>query len=81
MSLLQIHLFFIGIPLLLVVVLAVLIWSHKGPHAATHKMSERWTHPPILWAATDEVVGDAHGGHGGHDASEFTVGGGASGTW
>ena len=44
-------------------------------------MSEPWTHPPILWAATDEAVGDAHGGHGGHDGSEFTVGGGASGTW
>jgi hypothetical protein len=77
-SLLQIHLYFVGIPLLLVAVLAVLIWSHKGPHAATYKMSESWTYPPILWAATDEVVGDAHGGHG---TSEFSVGGGASGTW
>ena len=82
MSLLEIHLYFIGIPLLLVVVLAVLIWSHKGPHPETYKLSEPWTHPPILWAATDEVIGNAHGdGHGGHDASEFTVGGGASGTW
>ncbi len=81
MSLLQIHLYFIGIPLLLVVVLAVLIWSHKGPHPTTYKMSEPWTHPPILWAATDEDVGNAHGGHGGHDTAEFSVGGGASGTW
>jgi hypothetical protein len=80
-SLLEIHLYFIGIPLLLVVVLAVLIWSHKGPHPETYKLSEPWTHPPVLWAATDEVIGNAHGGHGGHDASEFTVGGGASGTW
>ena len=78
MSVLQIHLFFVGIPLLLVAVLAVLIWSHKGPHPATYKMSEPWTSPPILWAATDEAVGGAHGGHG---TSEFTVGGGASGTW
>ena len=31
-----------------------------------------------IWAAIDEDVGDAHGGHG---ASEFSVGGGASGTW
>ena len=81
MSILEIHLFFIGIPLLLVTVLSVLIWSHKGPHPATYKLSEKWTHPPILWAATDEAVGSAHGGHGGHGASEFTVGGGASGTW
>ena len=79
-SLLEIHLYFIGIPLLLVVVLSVLIWSHKGPHPATYKLPEKWTHPPILWAATDEDVG-AHGGHGGHDTSELTVGGGASGTW
>jgi hypothetical protein len=77
-SLLQIHLYFVGIPLLLVAVLAVLIWSHKGPHSATYKVSEPWTHPPILWAATDEAVG---GGHGGHDTPEFSVGGGASGTW
>ncbi|QUR69864.1 hypothetical protein [Mycobacterium spongiae] len=77
----EIHLFFVGIPLLLVVVLAVPIWSRKGPHPATYTLSEQWTHPPILWAATDEVVGDSHGGHGGHDAAEFTVGGGASGTW
>ena len=77
-SVLQIHLLFVGIPLLLVVVLVGLIWSHKGPHPATYKLSEPWTHPPILWAATDEAVG---GGHGGHDAPGFAVGGGASGTW
>jgi hypothetical protein len=77
-SLGEIHLYFIGIPLSLVVVLSLLIWRHKGPHPATYKMSEKWTHPPILWAATDEDVGGAHGGHG---AAEFSVGGGASGTW
>ena len=72
----EIHLLFLGIPLLLAVLLAAMIWSHKGPHPATYKMSESGTHPPILWAATDEVVG-----HGGHGASEFSVGGGASGKW
>ncbi|GAB7143348.1 aa3-type cytochrome oxidase subunit CtaJ [Mycobacterium riyadhense] len=77
----EIHLFFVGIPLLLVVVLAGLIWSRKGPHPTTYELSEPWTHPPILWAATDEDVGNSHGGHGGHGGSEFTVGGGASGTW
>lgn len=73
------HLFIVGIPLLLVIVLSVLIWSHKGPHPATYKLGEKWTHPPILWAAVDEDVG--HAGHGGHGTSEFTVGGGDSGTW
>ena len=79
MSVLEIHLIFIGIPLLLVVVLSVLIWSHKGPHPATYKLSEKWTYPPILWAATDEVFG--HGAHAGHGTSEVSVGGGASGKW
>jgi hypothetical protein len=77
----EIHLLVVGIPLLLVAVLATLIWSRKGPHPESYKLSEAWTHPPILWAATDEAVGSAHGGRGGHDTSEFTVGGGASGTW
>jgi hypothetical protein len=77
-SVAEIHLYFIGIPLLLVVTLSLLIWSRKGPHPATYKMSEKWTDPPILWAAIDEDVGGAHGGHG---TSEFSVGGGASGTW
>ena len=77
----DIHLFLIGIPLLLVAALSAMIYSRKGPHPATYKLTEPWTHAPILWAATDEAVGGAHGGHGGHEGSEFTVGGGASGTW
>ena len=77
----EIHLYFLGIPLLLVIVLVALIWSRKGPHPATYKMSEPWTHDPILWAATDEVFGNGHGAHSGHGTSEFSVGGGASGKW
>jgi hypothetical protein len=75
-----IHLIFVGIPLALVALLSLMIWSRKGPRPANYNLSEPWTHPPILWAATDEAVGDAHG-HGGHGAAQFTVGGGASGTW
>ncbi len=77
----EIHLYFVGIPLLLVIVLVALIWSRKGPHPATYKLSEPWTHPPILWGATDEVLGNGHGARSGHDASEFSAGGGASGKW
>ena len=73
MNTVEVHLILFGIPLLLTAVLAALIWRHKGPHPAEYKMSEPWTHAPILWAS-DEVVGDAHGHHG-----ELTVGGGASG--
>lgn len=73
----EIHLYFVGIPLLLVAALAALIFSRKGPHPASYQLSEPWTHEPILWAATDEAVGSHHG----HGASEFSVGGGASGSW
>ncbi|MGH3560910.1 MAG: aa3-type cytochrome oxidase subunit CtaJ [Mycobacterium sp.] len=70
-------LYFVGIPALLVTFLSVRIWSRKGAHPAIFKMSEAWTHPPILWSATDEVIGPQHG----HDEPEFSVGGGASGKW
>jgi hypothetical protein len=76
-NVLQVHALFVGIPLLLVLVLVAMIWSRKGPHPATYQISEQWTHPPILWAAVDEVIGDPHG----HGQSEFAVGGGASGKW
>jgi hypothetical protein len=66
-----------GIPLALTAILAVLIWRKKGPHPATYKMSEPWTHAPILWAA-DEPADHGHGGHGSHSV---TIGGGASGKW
>lgn len=73
----EIHLFFVGIPLGLAIVLGLWFLTRKGRHPATYDLSQKWTHAPILWAATDEAVGGHHGGHG----SEFTVGGGASGTW
>jgi hypothetical protein len=72
-----IHILFVGIPLTLVVILALLIWSGKNPHPKTYKLSEPWTSDPILWAAVDENVGDAHG----HGSEKLTVGGGASGKW
>lgn len=71
------HLLIVGVPALIVAVLSAMIWSRKGPHPATYKMSEPWAHAPILWAATDEKVGDSHG----HGASDFSVGGSASGKW
>lgn len=62
-----------GVPLLLTLLLAVAIFRRKGPHPATYKMTEEWTHAPILWAA-DEPADHGHGSH-------LTVGGGASGKW
>ena len=62
--------------MLLTAILAALIWRGKNPHPATYKLSDEWTHEPILWAA-DEPTDHGHGGHGSH----VTVGGGASGKW
>ena len=81
MNLLQVHVFFVLVPLLLVAVLSLMIYSRKGPHPATYMMAEPWTHGPILWAATDEVIGDPHGHAHRAGVSDFTVGGGASGKW
>ncbi|MCV7385026.1 hypothetical protein [Mycolicibacter longobardus] len=77
MSVFEILGFFIGVPVLLVSLLSARIWSRKGPRAATYQMADRWTHPPILWAATGEAIGAGHG----HGKSEFSVGGAASGNW
>jgi hypothetical protein len=65
-----------GVPLLVAAVFALLTLTKKGPHPEPYKLSEPWTHAPILWAATDEKVGGGHG-HG----KGFEVGGGASGRW
>ncbi|MDP9167609.1 MAG: hypothetical protein M3O32_16345 [Actinomycetota bacterium] len=62
-----------GVPLLVALVLAALIYRRKGPHPVTYKLTEEWTHEPILWAA-DEPADHGHG-------SLLTVGGGASGKW
>ncbi|MGO4443763.1 hypothetical protein AB4Z42_10445 [Mycobacterium sp. 2YAF39] len=70
-----------GVPLAVLLVLMTLIYvvgpKRKNPHPATYKMSDKWTHDPILWAA-DEPADHGHGGHGSHPV---TVGGGASGKW
>jgi hypothetical protein len=70
-----------GVPLVVLLVLIALIWgigkNRKGPHPQTYKLTDQWTHEPILWAS-DEPADHSHGaGHG----SRITVGGGASGKW
>jgi hypothetical protein len=76
------HAILILVPLGLTAVLIFLIWGvgkkRKGPHPATYKLSEQWTHSPILWAA-DEPAG--HGHSAGHGSRPVTIGGGASGKW
>lgn len=69
-----------GVPLAVLLVLVFLIYvvgpKRKNPHPETYKMSDKWTHDPILWAA-DEPADHGHGGH----SHPVTVGGGASGKW
>lgn len=68
-----------GLPVLLVIALIWLIYSRGRKNRPTYRLSEPFTHEPILWAATDEAIpGESHHGHG---ASHLTVGGGASGRW
>jgi len=74
-TVLEIHGLFVGIPLLIVAILSAMIFTRKGPHPASYKMADKWTHEPILWAAVDEKIGHGHG------HSTLTVGGGASGKW
>ncbi|WP_443627147.1 aa3-type cytochrome oxidase subunit CtaJ [Candidatus Mycolicibacterium alkanivorans] len=74
-----IHVLFVGVSLAVVAVLVALMLSRKGNHPATYKLSEPWTHEPILWAAIDEVV--PGGGPHGHGSDVVSVGGGASGKW
>ena len=77
MSIALTHALLGGVPLAITLALIALIWgvgkNRKGPHPATYKLSETWTHAPILWAS-DEPADHGHGSH-------FTVGGGASGKW
>ena len=71
------HSLLLGVPLGITLVLIALIWrggKNKGPHPATYKMSEPWTHEPILWAADEP--GFPRPWH-----TALTIGGGASGKW
>jgi uncharacterized membrane protein YgcG len=79
------HTLYVAVPLGLTAVLAAMVYSRKGNHPDTYSMSEPWTYGPVLWAATDEIVGHGHSGHGEHGgehgAPTQSVGGGASGRW
>ena len=74
-----------GVPLGITLILIALIWgvgrNRKGPHPATYKMSDEWTHEPILWASEEPADHSHSAGHGTPGSHPFTVGGGASGKW
>ena len=66
-----------GLPVLIVIALIVLVYRRSANQRPVYRLSQPWTHDPILWAAIDEPLPANH--HVG-DASA-TFGGGASGRW
>ena len=62
-----------GLIAVLLVALVVL-YLRAGKQRPSYRLTQKWTHAPILWAATDEVVPGGHSG-------DLSVGGGASGHW
>ena len=56
-----------GTPVLLVIALIAFIYSRGRNNRPTYRLSQPFTHEPILWSAVDEAVpspGDGHGGRG-----------------
>lgn len=83
-----------GLPVLIVIALIVLVYRRSGNQRPVYRLSQPWTHEPILWSAIDEPIPavrhaahDSAGGHGSAAAHgsvvahETVVGGGASGRW
>ncbi|MET8655075.1 MULTISPECIES: aa3-type cytochrome oxidase subunit CtaJ [Nocardia] len=89
MSILETVLIFGAIPLVIYGAIAGLSYLGKplaGDKPAHFDLGQKWTQPPVLWSATDEVTGHGHHGeapHGGHAAIEAAganlIGGRASG--
>lgn len=62
-----------GLPVLIVIALIVLVYRRSASQRPVYRLSQPWTHEPILWSAVDEPLPVGHHGH--------NVGGGASGRW
>ena len=67
-----------GLPVLLVIALIALIYARGRRSRPTYRLSQPFTHEPILWAAVDEAIPGLADGHGSHT---LNVGGGARGHW
>ncbi|MFQ6396844.1 hypothetical protein ACLMAJ_25690 [Nocardia sp. KC 131] len=89
MSILETVLIFLGIPLVIYGAIAGLSFLGKplaGDKPVHYDLGQKWTQPPVLWSATDEVTSRGHHGesqHGSHAAIESAeaelIGGRASG--
>lgn len=84
-SILETTLIFVGIPLLVVLILAGMGRigpKYTAPDPAEYKLGDKWEHEPVLWSAVDEVTGHGHhGGHGHAGSATELIGGTASGKW
>ncbi len=84
MSLLETVLLFVALPAGIYLIIAGLSFLGK-PNAGTapkhFNLGDEWTRKPVLWSATDEVIGHGHHGHGAHELSADVIGGRASGGW
>ncbi|WP_227999190.1 aa3-type cytochrome oxidase subunit CtaJ [Nocardia australiensis] len=90
MSILETVLIFAGIPLVIYGAIAGLSYLGKplaGEKPVHYDLGQKWTQPPVLWSATDEVTSQGHHDiatpHGSHAAIESAaaelIGGRASG--
>lgn len=82
MSILETSLIFGVIPIAIVGIIGALSYladRQPGLTIRSYTLSEKWTHAPILWSATDETT--PYGGHGDTHASIESIGGSASGKW
>ncbi|MDO3649689.1 aa3-type cytochrome oxidase subunit CtaJ [Nocardia mangyaensis] len=89
MSILETVLIFVGIPAAIYFAIAGLSYLGKqfpGEKPAHFALGQKWTHPPVLWSATDEVTAaghhtaESHGSHAALEAADAAlIGGRASG--
>ncbi|MFC6013146.1 hypothetical protein [Nocardia lasii] len=90
MSILETVLIFVGIPAAIYFTIAGLSYLGKplpGEKPAHFALGQKWTHPPVLWSATDEVTAaaghhtaESHGSHAALEpAHAELIGGRASG--
>jgi hypothetical protein len=68
----------LGLPVLLVIAVIALVYARGRNSRPTYRLSQPFTHEPILWSAVDEAIPGVADGHGSHSVN---VGGGASGHW
>ena len=91
MSILETVLIYVGIPLVIYAVIAGLSYLGNplpGEKPVHFKLGAKWTQPPVLWSATDEITVPGHHditdpSHGNYSAIETAevelIGGRASG--